>query len=59
MGKYALEKILMSLLEQCKQWANMVQSQYLKSEGVAVIPENILPEFSFVLLEGRYNVINK
>ena len=37
----------------------MVQSQYLKSEGVAVIPENILPEFSFVLLEGRYNFINK
>ena len=29
----------------------MVQSQSLKPEGVAEIPENILPEFSLILLE--------
>ena len=33
----------------------MVQSQSLKPEGVAEIPDNILPEFSLILLEGRYN----
>ena len=30
----------------------MVQSQSLKPEGVAEIPEIILPEFSHILLEG-------
>ena len=33
----------------------MVQSQSLKPEGVAEIPDNILPEFSLILLEGRNN----
>ena len=33
----------------------MVQSQSLKPEGVAEIPDNILPEFSLILLEGRDN----
>ena len=31
----------------------MVQSQSLKPEGVADIPENFLPEFSLTLLEER------
>ena len=33
----------------------MVQSQSLKPEGVAEIPDNILPEFSLILLEGWDN----
>ena len=33
----------------------MVQSQSLKPEGVAEIPDNILLEFSLILLEGRDN----
>ena len=37
----------------------MVQSQSLKPEGVAEIPENILPEFSLILLEGRNNVCHE
>ena len=35
------------------------QSQYLKPESVAEIPENILLEFSLILLEGRYNAWHK
>ena len=35
------------------------QSQSLKPESVAEIPENILLEFSLILLEGRYNVWHK
>ena len=37
----------------------MVQSQSLKPEGVAEIPENILSEFSLKLLEGRDNTCHK
>ena len=37
----------------------MVQSQSLKPEGVAEIPENILSEFSLILLEGRDNTYHK
>ena len=37
----------------------MVQSQSLKPEGVAEIPENILSEFSLILLEGRDNTCHK
>ena len=55
-GKYALEKILMPLLECIKiniqnkvnnelKW---LQSQSLKAEGVTEIPENNLPEFSLL-----------
>ena len=36
-----------------------MQSQSLKPEGVAEIPENILPEFSLMLLEGRENACHK
>ena len=36
-----------------------MQSQSLKPEGVAEIPENILPEFSLILLEGRENACHK
>ena len=66
-GKCALEKILMPLLECIKinlqnkvnnelKW---LQSQSLKAEGVAEIQENILPEFSLMLLEGRKNACHK
>ena len=37
----------------------MVQSQSLKPESVAEIPENILPEFSLILLEGRENACHE
>ena len=37
----------------------MVRSQSLKPEGVAEIPENILSEFSLILLEGRDNTCHK
>ena len=33
----------------------MVQSQSLKPDGVAEIPDNILLELSLILLEGRNN----
>ena len=36
-----------------------LQSQSLKPEGVAEIPENILPEFSLTLMEGRGNAFHK
>ena len=36
-----------------------MQSQPLKPEGVAEMPENILPGFSLILLEGRDNVYHK
>ena len=36
-----------------------LQSQSLKPEGVAEIPENILPEFSLMLLEGRENACHR
>ena len=38
---------------------NLLQSQSLKLEGVAAIPENILLEFSLILLEGRDNACHK
>ena len=41
------------------KWAKMVQSQSLKPEGVAEIPENILPGFSLILLKGRDNTCHK
>ena len=37
----------------------MVQSQSLKPEGVAKIPENISQEFPLILLEGRDNTCHK
>ena len=37
----------------------LLQPQYLKPEGVAEIPENILPAFSLILLEGRDNACHK
>ena len=37
----------------------MVQSQSLKPEGVAEIPENILPGFSLILFKGRDNTCHK
>ena len=36
-----------------------MQSQSLKPEGVVEIPENILREFSIILLEGRDNACHK
>ena len=37
----------------------MVQSQSLKPEGVVEASENILPEFSLIILEGRDNTCHK
>ena len=37
----------------------MVQPQSLKPEGIAEIPENILPEFSLILFEVRDNACHK
>ena len=37
----------------------MVQSRSLRPESVVEIPENILPEFSLTLLEGRNNACHK
>ena len=36
-----------------------LQSQCLKPEAVAKIPENILPEFSLILMAGRDNACHK
>ena len=38
---------------------NLLQSQSLKLEGVAAIPENILLDFSLILLEVRDNACHK
>ena len=37
----------------------MVQSQFLKPEGVLEVSENNLPEFSLIILEGRDNTCHK
>ena len=66
-GKYASERILMPLLEctqtnlqnKVKNELKCLQSQSLKPEGAAEIQENILPEFSLMLLEGRKNACHK
>ena len=36
-----------------------MQSQSLKPEGVAEIPENILPEFFLILQEGKNNACHE
>ena len=50
---------LINLQNKVNNELKWLQSQSLKAEGVAEIPENILPEFSFIFLEGRENVCHK
>ena len=63
MGKYALGKILMhkliNLQYNVKNELKWLQSQSLKPEGVVEIPENILTDFSRILLEERDNACHK
>ena len=51
--------ILIKLQNKVNNELKWLQSQSLKPEGVAEIPENILPEFSLILLEGRNNVCHE
>ena len=46
---------LIKLQNEVNNQLKWFQSRSLKAEGVAEIPENILLEFSLILLEGRYN----
>ena len=50
---------LINLQDKVNNELKWLQSQSLKPEGVAEIPENILPEFSLMLLEGRENACYK
>ena len=50
---------LINLQNKVNNELKWLQSQSLKPEGVAEIPENILPEFSLILLEGRENACHK
>ena len=44
---------LINLQDKVNNELKWLQSQSLKPEGLAEIPENILPEFSLMLLDGR------
>ena len=50
---------LINLQNKVNNELKWLQSQSLKAEGVAEIQENILPEFSLMLLEGRKNACHK
>ena len=50
---------LINLQNKVSNELKWLPSQSLKSEGVAEIPENILPEFSLIFLEGRENACHK
>ena len=50
---------LINLQEKVNNKLKWLHSQSLMPEVVAEIPENILPEFSPMLLEGRENVCHK
>ena len=50
---------LMNLWKNVSNEKKWLQSQYMKTEFVAEIPENILPEFSLILLEGTDNACHK
>ena len=50
---------LINLQNKVNNELKWLQSQSLKPEGVAEIQENILPEFSLMLLEGRKNACHK
>ena len=49
---------LINLQNKTNNELEWLQSQSLKPEGVAEIPENILLEFSLILLEGRENAFD-
>ena len=44
---------LINLQKSVNNELKRLQSQSLKPEGLAEIPENILPEFSIISLEGE------
>ena len=50
---------LINLQNKANNELKWLQPQSLKPEGVAEIPENNLPEFSLILLEGRENACHK
>ena len=50
---------LINLQNKINKELKWLQSQSLKPQGVAEIPENTLPEFSLILLEGRDNTCHK
>ena len=50
---------LINLQDKVNNELKWLQSQSLMPEGVAEIPENILPEFSLMLLEGREDASHK
>ena len=50
---------LINLQNKVNNELKWLQSQSLMPEGVAEIPENNLPEFSLMLLEGRQNACHK
>ena len=50
---------LINLQNKVNNELKWLQSQSLKPESVAEIPENILPEFSLSLLERRENACHK
>ena len=51
--------ILIKLQNKVNNELKWLQSQSLKPEGVAEIPENILPEFSLILPEGKNNACHE
>ena len=50
---------LINLQNKVNNELKRLQSQSLKPEVVTEIPENILPDFSLILSEGRENVCHK
>ena len=50
---------LINLQNKVNNELKWLQSQSLEPEGVAEIPENILPEFPLILLEGKENTRHK
>ena len=50
---------LINLQNKVNNELKWLQSQFSKPEDVAEIPENILLEFSLILLEGRENACHK
>ena len=50
---------LINLQNKVNNELKWLQSQSLKPEGVVEIPENILPEFSLILPEGKNNACHE
>ena len=50
---------LINLQDKVNNEIKWLQPQSLMPEGIAEIPENILPEFSLMLLKGKENSCHK